>query len=171
MFNKYIKIVLAVLIGAWSAYEFYQGHIGNGIALLFLAGIFIFFFYKNEFLLLAFLKIRTQDFAGAQKWLNYIKNPESALRKPQQAYYYFLTGLITSQSNLTQAEKLFRKALKLGLSQGHDIAMSKLNLASIAMTKRRKREATTLLNEAKKADKHNMMAGQIKQLKDQMKRM
>lgn len=171
MFNKYIKIVLAVGLGAWSFYEFFQGHIGNGIALLLLAGIFVFFFYKNEFLLLAFLKIRTQDFAGAQKWLNYIKQPEKALRKPQQAYFSFLNGLIVSQSNLTQAEKLFRRALNLGLSQGHDIAMAKLNLASIAMTKRRKREATTLLNEAKKADKHNMMAAQIKQLKDQMKRM
>jgi len=39
------------------------------------------------------------------------------------------------------------------------------------MSKRRKREATTLLNEAKKLDKHGMMAEQIKQLKQQMKRM
>ena len=171
MFNKYFKVALAVLIGAWSTYEFTQGHIGNGIALLLLAGIFVFFFYKNEFLLLAFLKIRSQDFTGAQKWLNYIKNPEAALRKPQQAYYYFLNGLIQSQANLTQAEKLFRKSLNLGLSMDHDVAMAKLNLATIAMTKRRKREATTLLNEAKKLDKHGMMAGQIKQLKDQMKRM
>ena len=171
MFNKYIKLALAIAIGAWSIFEFTQGNIGNGISLLLLAGIFVFFFYKNEFLLLAFLKIRSQDFVGAQKWLNYIKKPEAALRKPQQAYFYFLNGLILSQSNLTQAEKLFRKALNLGLSMDHDVAMAKLNLATIAMSKRRIREATTLLNEAKKLDKHGMMAEQIKQLKQQMKRM
>ena len=61
MFNKYIKLALAIAIGAWSIFEFTQGNIGNGISLLLLAGIFVFFFYKNEFLLLAFLKLRSQD--------------------------------------------------------------------------------------------------------------
>ena len=32
----------------------------------------------------------------------------------------------------------------------HDLAMAKLSLAGILIQKRRKREATTLLNEAKK---------------------
>jgi hypothetical protein len=50
------------------------------------------------------------------------------------------------------------------------MAMAKLSLAGIAMQKRRKREATTLLNEAKKLDKHNMLNDQIKQMKQQMKR-
>ena len=55
-----------------------------------------------------------------------------------------------SQTNMTQAEKYLRKAIRLGLSMNHDLAMAKLQLAGIAMTKRRKREATTLMNEAKK---------------------
>ncbi len=52
----------------------------------------------------------------------------------------------------------------------HDKAMAKLQLAGIAMTKRRKREATLLLAEAKKLDKHNMMAEQVKLLKQQLKK-
>lgn len=171
MFNKYLKIAIAVLISVWAVFQFIEGNIMNGISILFLAGIFVFFFYKNEFLLLAFLQIRKQNFPGAQKWLAFIKNPESALRKPQEAYYYFLQGLMVTQTSMTQAEKLFKKALSLGLSMDHDIAMAKLNLAGVAMHKRRKREATTLLTEAKKADKHGMLTEQIKMMKDQMKKM
>lgn len=51
-----------------------------------------------------------------------------------------------------------------------DLAMAKLNLAGIAMTKRRKREATNLLAEAKKLDKHNMLQDQIRMMKQQMKK-
>ena len=171
MFNKYLKIAIAVLISVWAVFQFIDGNIMNGISILLLAGIFVFFFYKNEFLLLAFLQIRKQNFPGAQKWLAFIKNPESALRKPQEAYYYFLQGLMVTQTSMTQAEKLFKKALSLGLSMDHDIAMAKLNLAGVAMHKRRKREATTLLTEAKKADKHGMLTEQIKMMKDQMKKM
>ena len=64
----------------------------------------------------------------------------------------------------------FKKALKLGLSMNHDIAMAKLQLAGIALTKRRKREATTLIAEAKKLDKHGMLKEQIAMVKQQMKR-
>ena len=171
MFNKYLKIVIAGLIAVWAGFEFVEENIGNGIMILLLAGIPVFLLFKNEFLLLAFLQIRKQNMVGAEKWLNYIKNPSSALRKAQEAYYYFLKGLMVTQTSMTQAEKLFKKALKLGLSMDHDIAMAKLNLAGVAMHKRRKREATTLLNEAKKLDKHGMLKEQIKMMKDQMKKM
>ena len=51
-----------------------------------------------------------------------------------------------------------------------DLAMAKLSLAGILMQKRRKREATSLLNEAKKLDKHGMMTQHIKLMQTQMKR-
>lgn len=170
MFNKNIKLILAVLITIWAVYEFSQGHIGNGIAILLLAGIFILFYFKNEFILLAFLQLRKQNFEGATKWLTYIKNPEGALTTKQQGYYNYLHGIMLSQTNITQAEKFLKKAVKLGLSMDHDLAMAKLQLAGIAMTKRRKREATTLMNEAKKLDKHGMLKDQIQMLKQQMKK-
>ena len=169
MFNKNIKLGVAGLIIAWAIYLFIQGSILNGILVLLLAGIVIFFYYKNEFILLSFLRMRKQDFVGSTKWLNKIKNPESALIVKQQGYYNFLRGIMVSQTNLTQAEKFFKKALKIGLSMNHDIGMAKLQLAGIAMTKRRKREAQMLLADVKKLDKHGMFKDQIKQL-EQMKR-
>ncbi|MDY0781393.1 DUF2892 domain-containing protein [Tenacibaculum sp. IB213877] len=170
MFNKNIKLILAGLVTIWSVYEFSQGHIMNGISILLLAGIFILFYFKNEFILLAFLQLRKQNFEGAKKWLGYIKNPEAALTQRQQGYYNYLHGIMLSQTNITQAEKFLKKAVKLGLSMDHDLAMAKLQLAGIAMTKRRKREATTLMNEAKKLDKHGMLKEQIAMLKQQMKK-
>jgi len=170
MFNKNIKLALATLITVWSVYEFTQGHIMNGISILLLAGLFILFYFKNEFILLAFLQLRKQNFPGAQKWLGYIKNPSAALTKKQEGYYNYLHGIMLSQTNITQAEKYLKKAVKLGLAMDHDLAMAKLQLAGIAMTKRRKREATNLMAEAKKLDKHGMLKEQMQMMKQQMKK-
>lgn len=170
MFPKFIKIVLAAATLGYAVYQFIEESIGNGIALIFLSGIFVFLYYKNEILLLAFLRLRKQDFKGTEKWLNRIKKPETALTTKQVGYYHFIRGVITSQSNLTQAEKYFRKAIALGLNMKHDMAMAKLSLAGIAMQKRRKREATTLIKEAKKLDKQGMMGEQIKLMQQQLKR-
>lgn len=170
MFNKYIKIVLAVLCVAASVWQFYETNIGNGIMLIFLAMIFVFLYFKNELILLAFLRLRKQDFEGAKKWLDRINNPDTALVKKQQGYYNYLNGLMISQTNMNEAEKYFKKAEKLGLSMSADMAMVKLNLAGIAMTRNRKRDAQNLLAEAKKLDKHNMLDEQIKMMRQQMKR-
>ena len=170
MFNKNLKLVIAALIIAYAVYQFVEGNIGNGISLILLSSIFIFLYYRNEIILLAFLRMRKQDLAGTKKWLDKIKNPDAALTKKQNGYYNYLNGIIFSQTNLTQAEKYFKKALKFGLNMDYDVAMAKLSLAGIAMQKRRKREATTLLNEAKKLDKQNMLAEQIKMMQQQLKK-
>jgi hypothetical protein len=170
MFPKFIKIVLAIASLGYAVYQFIEGNIGNGIAMIFLAGIFVFLYYKNELILLSFLRLRKQDFDGTQRWLNRIKKPESALTQKQQGYFYFLHGVIEAQKNLTKAERYFKKAISLGLNMKHDLAMAKLSLAGIVMQKRRKREATLLLNEAKKLDKQNMLADQIKLMQQQLKK-
>lgn len=170
MFHKNIKLVLAVAIIGYAIWQFIEGFIGNGIMFLLLSGIFIFLYFKNEIILLSFLRLRKQDFPGAKKWLDKIKNPASCLTQKQQGYHSYLNGLMVSQTNMNEAEKYFKKAISLGLSMDSDLAMAKLNLAGIAMSKNRKREAQVLLTEAKKLDKHNMLDDQIKMMKQQMKR-
>ena len=170
MYNKVIKLILAIGIFGVAIWQFVEGNIGNGIMYIFLALIFVFLYFKNEFILLAFLKLRKQDFPGAKKWLDKIKNPETALVRKQQGYYNFLNGIMVSQDNMTEAERYFKKAEQLGLSMDHDMAMVKLNLAGVAMSKRRKQEAVTLLAEAQKLDKQGMLTDQIKMMKENMKR-
>ena len=170
MFNKNIKLIIAGLLVITAVWQFTESNIGNGIFLIVLTAFPVFLYYKNEFILLAFLKLRKQDMEGAKKWLDYIKNPESALVKKQQGYFNYLHGILVSQTNINQAEKFFKKAIELGLSMDMDLAVAKLNLAGVAMSRRRKLEATTLLNEAKKLDKQNMLGDQIKMMKEQMKK-
>ena len=170
MFNKNIKLVLAIGVIALAVWQFIENEIGNGIMFILLAGIFVFLYFKNEIILLAFLRLRKQDFPGAQKWLAKISNPEAALVTKQQGYYNYLQGLMVSQTNMSQAEKYLKKAVSLGLSMDTDLAMAKLQLAGIAMTKNRKREAQLLIKEAKKLDKRNMMGDQIKMMEQNMKR-
>ena len=170
MFPKFIKIVLATATIGYAVYQFMESNIGNGIALIFLAGVFVFLYYKNELILLSFLRLRKQDVEGTMRWLQRIKNPQNALTTKQQGYYFFLHGVIESQKNLTKAERHFKKAISLGLNMKHDLAMAKLSLAGIVMQKRRKREATTLLNEAKKLDKQGMLTEQIKMMQQQLKK-
>ena len=56
------------------------------------------------------------------------------------------------------------------MSMDMDLAVAKLNLAGVALTRRRKLEATNLLNEAKKLDKQGMLKEQITMMKEQMKK-
>ena len=170
MFNKNIKLVLFIACIAYAIYQFIESYIGNGIMFILIGLTFLFLYYKNEFILLAFLKLRKQDFAGTEAWLSKIKNPQSALTKKQQGYYNFLKGIMVSQTNMNAAEKFFKNAVNLGLSMDHDLAMAKLNLAGIAFTKRRKLEAQRLLSEAQRLDKRNMLSEQIKIMKQQMKK-
>ena len=82
----------------------------------------------------------------------------------------FFSVLLGVAIFLKQRSNFFKKAEKLGLNMSADMAMVKMNLAGIAMTKNRKREAEKLLAEAKKLDKHNMLGDQIKMMQQQMKK-
>lgn len=170
MFPKVIKLILSFISIGFAVYQFIDDYIGNGILFVLLSGMFILLYFKNEIIFLSFLRLRKQDFIGTEKWLSRIPNIERNLVRKQQGYYYYLMGIIQSQKNLTQAEKHFKTALKLGLSMNHDLAMAKMSLAGIYMQKRRKREAQQLLTEAKKLDKHGMLSGQMKMIQQQMKK-
>jgi hypothetical protein len=170
MLNRIIKFILIAIVSAAMVYEFFQVNIGNGIMYLLLGGIIVLLLFKHEINLLAFLQIRRNKFDSTRKILAWVKKPEQ-MPKKQQAYYYFLNGLVESQSNaMTKSEKHFKKALNTGLSMNHDIAMANLNLAGIAMARRRKREALNYMAQAKKYDKAKLLSDQIKMLKGQMGR-
>ena len=170
MFHRNIKLVIAGLMIVLAVWQFTESNIGNGIFVLFLSIIPVFLYFRNEFILLAFLQLRKQNFDGARKWLAKITNPETALVQKQQGYYNYLQGLMMSQTNLIQAEKFFKKAIQLGLNMDMDLAVAKLNLAGVALSRRRKLEATNLIAEVKKLDKQGMLKEQITMMKEQMKK-
>ena len=169
MYNKEIKIVLALIILACSIFLFNSGEIGYGIVVLIIMGLVILSIFKDERIVKAFYHLRKNDMQKAASTLSKIKHPEKLIRS-QEAYYYYLNGLILSQTQMNQSERFFKKALSIGLRTDTDKAVAKLNLAGLAMSRRKKREATTLITEAKKLDKHNMLDEQLKMMKQQLKR-
>lgn len=170
MVQLILKIALSAASLVWSIFQFIDGNIGNGIFFVFIAIFIALFIFWNETLLLVFWQLRKGDMAKAGKILDRIKDPKYLVKR-QQAYYFYLKGLTSAQDKgIFEAEKYFKRALSMGLKMKHDQAMAKMSLATAAMSRRRKKEAQILLNEAKKLDKHGMLADQIKMIKEQMKR-
>ncbi|HLV50912.1 MAG TPA: hypothetical protein VKY44_03015 [Flavobacterium sp.] len=169
MINKNIKIALAVVLLAAAIWQFAENYIGNGIFLIVLVALVMLLYFKNELLIAVLFKFRKQDMEGASRILSKI-NPESHLIKNQQGYYHYLNGIITAQSNnLKDSEKFFKKAIELGLNQKEDLAVAKLQLAGVALTKYRQLEAQRLLIEAEHLDRKGMLKEQISMMKAQMK--
>ncbi|WP_185872256.1 hypothetical protein [Blattabacterium cuenoti] len=168
--SKYSKIILFLIIFFLSIFLFLQKNYFWGSILFFLSLIPIFFIFRNEFLLLAFLKIRKKDMNGLKKYLEYIKNPELQLTKNQIAYYYFLNGILYSEKNIIESENYMQKALFFGLKFKQNIAIAKLNLAIASLSKGDKKRAELLLLEAKKMDISGLLHDQIQIIKIQMKK-
>jgi len=169
MYNREIKIVGAIALLGLCIWQFIEVNIGNGIFLMLLTALPIFLIFFNERMMVCLYQMKKNDLVKARASLDKIKAPEKLI-KSQQAYYHFLLGNLDSQTNLNKAEKHFKKALLIGMRSEQDTAMIKLSLAGVAMSRRKKPEATRLLNEAKKMDKKNMLADQIKMFKQQLKK-
>lgn len=170
MLNKIVRLALTGLLLAFAIWLFIDGEIGNGIMVVLLAGLVLLTYFRNEKIMMAFWYLRKNNMEKAGIWLDKIKEPEKSLVKGQQAYWYMLKGMIESQKGIGKAESYLRKALATGLRMKHDQAMAKLQLAGIAVAKRRKREAMVLLSEVKKLDTRGMLTDQVKMIKQQMKR-
>lgn len=170
MISKIIRLGLTVLLFAWAIYQFVKGNIGNGIFFVFLAGLPLLSYFRNERIIIALWHLRSNKLDKASKMLKSLKNPEGSLIRSQLAYYYLLTGMIESQSGIGKAEPILKKALATGLRLKQDQALAKLNLAGIALAKGRKNEATMLLTEVKRLDEKGVLDEQVKYIKQQMKR-
>ena len=168
--NKYIKLGIAAAIIALGIYCMFNRQIGLGVLLVVLSALPIVLFFRNEYIFLAFWKLRKQDLAGARSWLDKITNVQSQLVRKQYGYYNYLMGVTESQGNPSKAEAYMKNALEYGLSFKHDRALATLNLAAGAMMRGNKNEAERLLNETKKLDSSNMLGDQIKMMKEQMKK-
>lgn len=168
--NKYIKLVLAILMISGAVYLITDREYAWGFILIFLSIIPILLFFRNEYILLAFWQMRKQNLEKAKTWLLKITNPESQLVRKQMGYFNYLMGITEAQTNVNASEKYMRKALDYGLSFKHDRAMAKLSLAGAVMAKGRKQEAEILLKEAKALDNQGMFTDQIKMMQEQMKR-
>lgn len=170
MSNIVRLIIACVVMGAGVALCGF-GFWGWGILVFLIGGLVLLTYFFNENMLVAQFYLRKENSEEAEKWLLKIKDYEKELFKAQHGYYNMLIGLIESRKAPLKSEKYFKKALQLGMTMSHNIALAKLSLAGIAMAKRNKREAQQYLSEASKEDKNKLLADQIKMMKAQMAQM
>jgi len=169
--SNIVRLVIAcVVMGAAVALCVF-GFWGWGILVLFLGGLVLLSFFFNENMIIAQWFLRKEKSEKAEEWLLKIKYYEKQLHKNQHGYYNLLIGMIESRKAPLKSEKYFKKALSLGMSMSHNIALAKLSLAGIAMAKRNKREAQMYLQEATRDDKNKLLTDQIKMMKTQMAQM
>lgn len=161
--TRWVKIVFAALNVFFMGWLFFTGHWGWGIFMVLVAAIAVLICFRSLRLIMVFFYIRQQKLEPAKKWLGRI-NPDH-LWKSQRGYYHFMVGSTEVQTrSIAQSEKSFRQALAHGLRMDHDKAAVYLNLAVIMGNKRKKREAVTFLNEAKRYDTKGYMKNEIKQV-------
>lgn len=170
MSNLIRLIISCVIMGAGVTLCGF-GFWGWGILVFLMGGFMLLTYFFNENMLIAQFYLRKENTAKADQWLNKITDYEKQLNKSQHGYYNLLIGLLESRKAPMKSEKYFKKALQLGMSMSHNIALAKLSLAGIAMAKRNKREAQMYLSEATKDDKNKLLAEQIKMMKTQMAQM
>ena len=85
--NKYIKLVIAVLMIGGGIFLFTEREYAWGSILIFLSIIPILLFFRNEYILLAFWQMRKQNIEGAKNWLNKIR-----LQKKDKFNKQYLVG-------------------------------------------------------------------------------
>ena len=169
MFGFIIRCFLTAGLLFSTVALFYSGYWGWGITLIFPTAIVIFSFFRNEQMVLALNAMRTGDTDKAKARINKITAPQF-LPKKQHAYVLFFKEVLNTQElGFTKSENLLRKAIDMGLRTAQDNAVARMHLAGICAQTGRKKEATTLLAEAKKLDASGMMKEQINQMQGQLR--
>ena len=121
--------------------------------MLFVSALIILSFFRNPSMILALNQMRVGNHEKAYKYISRIKSPEFLPRK-QHAYVIFLQAIMGAQTlGPAQSEPKLRKALALGLRTPEDNAMARMHLAGVCAQSGRRKEAMSLLSEAKKLDK------------------
>ncbi|GAB5417429.1 MAG: hypothetical protein Crog4KO_30110 [Crocinitomicaceae bacterium] len=169
MIGFIIRCALAVGTLLATYLLFADGYWGWGITMIIPIFIIGFSFFRNENMILALNQMRLGNTDKAKKYINRISAPQF-LPKKQHAYVLFLKAVLSTQElGFAKSEQMLRKAIDMGLRTSQDNAVARMHLAGICVQTGRRKEAQTLLAEAKKMDKNGMMKDQINQMQSQLR--
>jgi hypothetical protein len=169
MIGFIIRCVLAAGTLISTYLLFAEGYWGWGITMIIPIVIIGFSFFRNENMVLALNQMRLGNTDKAKKYINRITAPQF-LPKKQHAYVLFLQAVLNTQElGFAKSEQMLRRAVEMGLRTDQDNAVARMHLAGICVQTGRRKEAQTLLVEAKKMDKNGMMKDQINQMQAQLR--
>lgn len=168
--NKNTKLFIFFIIFIGIIFSFFQKKYLISIFLTLLSFIPLLFFFRNEFLILAFFKMNQKNMNKVNEYLKKIKNPKKQLTKNQIPYFYFLKGVLYSEKNIQRSEFYMKKSINSGLKNKQNLAIANLSLAISSLSKGDKYATKFFLKEAKKIDSSGILKEQIQIIKNKMKK-
>lgn len=164
-----IRCAIALAALSLTVWLFATGYWGWGIVMIFILAIIGLTFFRNENMIFALNHMRMGNQDKAKVQINKITAPQM-LPKTQHAYVLYLQAVLNSQDDgFAKTEAKLRKAMSIGLRTNQDKAVARMHLAGICAQTGRRKEALSLLSEAKKLDDNGMMKDQIKNMQSQLK--
>lgn len=164
-----IRCAIALAALSLTVWLFATGYWGWGIVMIFILAIIGLTFFRNENMIFALNHMRMGNQNKAKVQINKITAPQM-LPKTQHAYVLYLQAVLNSQDDgFAKTEAKLRKAMSIGLRTNQDKAVARMHLAGICAQTGRRKEALSLLSEAKKLDDNGMMKDQIKNMQSQLK--
>lgn len=154
MFPPLIRMILIALSIVATVVALDQGR--ETWILYFVAAIFLILeHFKGGSIWLAFQAYRKQNFDKVRKYLSATKKPEW-LRPSSRAYYYFLSGVIsTIDKDFIMAKELFLLAVNGRLRTDHMQSVTYCILADTSLHLNELEEAKAFLEKAKKIPHRN----------------
>lgn len=149
MFTPVIRLLLLLALAGIAVLFAYAGKLMPLFFATFLSGFLLWDYLKRGTIPLALRKLRKNDYAGAEKILNFTKNPD-ALSKKQRIYFNFIKGFVEREKdNFPDAENYLDTVRDAKLTNENDRAMVLLALADIQMIRGNKQKAKALMMEMK----------------------
>ena len=141
MFTPFSRIILLLLCAALSVSAAVIGIWSLLIITSICSVILLFGYFRKGSVALALSQLRKEDYAEAERIIDYTTQPER-LDKKQKAYYLFVKGFIAREKdNFDEAKIFLEEALNDGIKNQNDIAMALLALTDMEMVRKNRIKA------------------------------
>lgn len=168
MFTPTTRIFLIVLNLIFASFYFFQDKIGLGSGFLVAAALFVYGYFKDGTVYLAFKHLKKQQFDKAEQLLAKIKNPE-LLAKSQKAYYHFSRGIIAAHSaQWSDCLSELQLATINGLRTENDKSIALLGMAEAAFELNQIPTAKAYVEQAKKLKIKPLVKQELKGIEDKI---
>lgn len=168
MFTPTTRIILIVLNLIFATFYFFQDKIGLGSGFLIAAALFVYGYFKDGTVYLAFKHLKKQQFDKAEQLLTKIKNPD-LLAKGQRAYYHFSKGIIAAhREQWTDCLSELQLATKTGLRTENDQSIALLGMAEAAFELNQIPEAQAYIDQVKGLKIKPLVKQELKGIEDKI---
>jgi len=170
MFTKNLRNTLIAVCLAASFYSMNWGNKSFGFACFIIALVFVYGYFRNGSVFVAWLYFRKGRLRKARAALDETGNPKWLSRKCRWFYYFLNGGIDMEIGDWVNAEGHLQTALMTGTKKTHNDALLRLNLAKLYLIEGDIERARTQVNKAKHLKHHVYLDPIIEDINTQINR-